>query len=96
MQVKRRTPKGKREGSLERYFSIKEAALFVRVPGSTLADWTRRGLVARVKLPGKMGRVLIKESDLIEFMERYRQPAREEVLDHLWSDTGREDSKSDQ
>ncbi|MCZ6692157.1 MAG: helix-turn-helix domain-containing protein [Planctomycetota bacterium] len=92
-----RRPSNRRRGaSLERYFTLRESAQYVRVSVSTLADWTRRGLVARIKLPGKMGKVLIKESDLIEFMERYRQPAREEVLDRVWSDTGREESKGEQ
>ncbi len=92
----RRTSNRTRVGSLERYFTIREAAEYVRVSVSTLADWTRRGLVARIKLPGKMGKVLIKESDLIEFMERYREPARQEVLDHVWSEADQEEPRSEE
>ncbi len=92
----RKKLKRTRGGSLERYFTIPEAAEYVRVSLSTLADWTRRGLVARIKLPGKMGKVLIKESDLIGFMERYRQPAREEILDRVWPETDAEDPSGEE
>lgn len=67
----------------EQYLSLKECSEIVRVPVSTLRTWTLQGLIPRIKMPGIRGRVLVKLSDLIAAMERYWEPAREEILDEL-------------
>ncbi len=75
---------------LERHYSIKEAAALLGVPGSTLRMWALHGMVARVKFPGRRGRVLIRESDLAELLARLREPAATEIRDDLlWGERTR-------
>ncbi len=65
---------------LARHLSIKEAAQTLGVPESTFRTWVCIGLIPRVKFPGKKGRVLVRESDLVEVLDRLREPSCQEIV----------------
>lgn len=81
----RRKPDSKAKSSrrLERHFGLKEASAILGLPPSTLKGYVAQGLVARVKMPGLRGKVLLPESALVELLERFREPARFEIEDAL-------------
>ncbi|MCZ6691922.1 MAG: helix-turn-helix domain-containing protein [Planctomycetota bacterium] len=67
-----------------RCYGLKEAAQKVLgVPLNTLRTWIAKGHIARVKAPGLRGRVLIREDDLADFMDRFREPAVSGIRDEL-------------
>ncbi len=69
--------------TLERHYSIKDAATVIGVPPSTLRTWVLEGRLPRIKVPtpGGRGRVLLRESDLAAFLDECRVPAAVEVMD---------------
>ncbi|MCZ6688545.1 MAG: helix-turn-helix domain-containing protein [Planctomycetota bacterium] len=62
---------------LEKHYGIAEAARILGIPASTLKSWLLAKRLPRVKFEGRRGRVLIKESDLLSFLDAHRQ-GREE------------------
>ncbi len=71
--------------TLERHYSIREAAALLGIPRSTLRTWVLQGLLPRIKIPspGGRGRVLLKETDVVAFLARCREPATSEIVNHL-------------
>lgn len=68
---------------LERHFGLKAAAAIIGVPFGTLKTWVARGYIARTKAPGLRGRILLRESDIVDFLDRQREPARADIEDEL-------------
>ncbi len=68
---------------LEKHFGLKQAAAIIGVPFGTLKCWVALGHIARVKAPGIRGRILLRESDIVDFLDRQREPARTDIDDEL-------------
>ena len=82
--MKPTTPKTSMKGSsVPRCLGIKAAAALIGVPPSTLKTYVAKGYLPRIKLPGLRGRVLLRERDLIDLINRYLEPAVADLQDEL-------------
>ncbi len=80
---RKRPTKTAKQREVPRCYGIKAAADLIGVPPSTLKTWISRGYIARIKAPGLRGRVLIREDDLLSFLDLHREPAVAEIHEEL-------------
>ncbi len=57
----------KSEVKVNETYNVKEVSRMLQIPATTIRRWAREGRIGRVKLGG---RVLIKGSDLVEFINQ--------------------------